>query len=68
VLARAVAVDPGERFGDMAEFAHEFEAGPAYAPAPVRRPLTLYERAPVRFWQVVAGLLAVALAVSLWWR
>jgi serine/threonine protein phosphatase PrpC len=67
-LGRAVAVDPGERFADMAEFAHEFEAGPAYAPAPVRRPLTLYERAPVRFWQVVAGLLAVALAVSLWWK
>jgi hypothetical protein len=27
----------------------------------------LYERAPVRFWQGVAGLLGLALAVSLLW-
>jgi serine/threonine protein kinase len=67
-LGRAIAPDPGERFADMAEFAHEFEAGPAYAPPPVRRPLTLYERAPLRFWQVVAGLLALALAAALWRR
>ena len=67
-LARAVASDPAERFADMAEFAHEFEAGPSYAPPPVRRPLTLYERSPVRFWQGVSALLAAALAVSLWWR
>jgi serine/threonine protein phosphatase PrpC len=67
-LQRAIAVDPAERFADMAEFAYDFEAGPAYAPPPVRRPLTLYERSPVLFWQVVSALLAVALAVSLWWR
>jgi serine/threonine protein kinase len=65
-LGRAVALDPDERFADMAEFASEFEAGPLHAPPPVRRPLTLYERAPVRFWQVVSGLLALALAASLW--
>jgi serine/threonine protein phosphatase PrpC len=67
-LGRAIALVPSERFADMAEFAHEFQAGPAYAPLPVRRPLTLYERAPVRFWQVVAGLLALALAAALWRR
>jgi len=67
-LHRAIALDPGERFADMAEFAHDFEAGPTYAPPPVRRPLTLYERSPVVFWQAVSALLAVALAVSLWWR
>ena len=67
-LQRALALDPAERFADMAEFAHDFEAGPAYAPPPVRRPLTLYERSPVRFWQAVSALLAVALAASLWWR
>jgi hypothetical protein len=27
--------------------------------------LTLYERAPVRFWQAIAALLAIALAVAL---
>jgi serine/threonine protein kinase len=67
-LARAVAVDPAERFRDMAEFAVEMEAGPARAPEAVRRPRTLYERYPVRFWQVIAALLAVALIVSLHMR
>src|SRR5277367_390640 len=33
-LGRAIALEPAERFADMAEFAHEFEAGPAYAPPP----------------------------------
>ncbi|MBV8703490.1 MAG: hypothetical protein JO118_07230, partial [Acetobacteraceae bacterium] len=65
VLARAVAADPAERFPDMTEFASEMEAGPARAPEPARRPLTLYERAPVRFWQVIAALLACALLASL---
>ena len=38
------------------------EAGPgARAASQVRRPRTLYERAPVRFWQGVAALLALAL-------
>ncbi len=67
-LGKAIALDPAERFVDMAELAHEFEAGPANAPPPVRRPLTLYERAPVRFWQGVAGLLGLALAASLFWK
>jgi serine/threonine protein kinase len=67
-LSRAIAPDPTERFADMAEFAHEFEAGPLYAPPPVRRPLTLYERAPVQFWQGVAGLLGLALIASLLWK
>jgi serine/threonine protein phosphatase PrpC len=67
-LGRAIALDPAERFADMAEFAHEFEAGPTHAPAPVRRPLTLYERAPVRFWQAAAALLGLALAASLMWK
>jgi serine/threonine protein kinase len=67
-LGRAVASDPVERFADMAEFAHEFEAGPSYAPPPARRKPTLYERSPVRFWQGVSALLAAALAVALWWK
>jgi hypothetical protein len=67
-LGRAIALDPAERFADMAEFAGEFEAGPSYAPLQVRRPPTLYKRAPARFWQAVAGLLGLALAASLWWK
>jgi hypothetical protein len=64
-LARAIASDPGERFHDMTEFAVELEAGPSSAPMAVRRPRTLYERNPIRFWQAVAVLLACALLLSL---
>jgi serine/threonine protein phosphatase PrpC len=65
-LARAIAVDPNDRFRDMIEFALEMETGPARAPNTSAAPLTLYQRAPVRFWQGVAAILAAALAISLW--
>jgi hypothetical protein len=52
----------------MAEFAGELEGGPSYAPPPLRHPPTLYERAPVRFWQALAGLLALALVAALLWK
>jgi serine/threonine protein phosphatase PrpC len=67
-LGRAIAINPAERFKDAMEFALEMESGPAHAPAPPHRPQTLYERSPVRFWQGVAALLALALILSLWWR
>jgi serine/threonine protein phosphatase PrpC len=67
-LGRAVATNPAERFRDVMEFALEMEAGPSHAPAVARRPQTLYERSPLRFWQGVAALLALALLFSLWWR
>jgi serine/threonine protein phosphatase PrpC len=67
-LGRAIALDPVERFSDMAEFAGELEGGPSYAPPPLRHPPTLYERAPVRFWQALAGLLALALVAALLWK
>jgi serine/threonine protein kinase len=65
VLARAIAVDPAERFRDVSEFAEEMETGPERAPLGVARPRTLYERYPVRFWQGVSALLALALIASL---
>jgi serine/threonine protein phosphatase PrpC len=64
-IGRAIAVDPAKRFRDMTEFAVEMETGPARAPATVRRPRTFYESNPVRFWQGVAALLALALILSL---
>jgi serine/threonine protein phosphatase PrpC len=67
-LARAVAVDPGERFRDMIEFAVEMEAGPARAPPAESQPRTFYERHPLQFWQGIAALLALALLVLLWRR
>jgi serine/threonine protein phosphatase PrpC len=66
VLGRAIALDPAQRFRDVMEFAVEMEAGPARAPVGLRRPQTLYERAPVRFWQGVAAILALAVAFLLW--
>ena len=67
-LGRAIATDPAERFRDMNEFAVEMERGPERAPMSARRPQTLYERSPVRFWQGVSAVLAIALALSLWLR
>ena len=64
-LARSIAMDPTERFRDMVEFATEMEAGPSGAPVAIRRPQTLYERAPLRVWQGIAALLALGLALSL---
>jgi serine/threonine protein phosphatase PrpC len=65
VLGRAIAPDPARRFHDMTEFALEMEAGPPRAPAAMARPRTLYERAPLRFWQGLAALLALALLAML---
>ena len=64
-LGRAIARDPAERFRDMSEFAGEMEAGPARLATPARRPQTLLERAPVRFWQGVAVILGLALLAAL---
>jgi serine/threonine protein phosphatase PrpC len=64
-LGRAIAIDPADRFRDMAEFAGEMETGPARASDAPYRPQTFYERSPVRFWQGVSALLALALLLSL---
>ena len=66
VLSRAIALDRAQRFRDVTEFSVEMEAGPARAPQGIRRPQTLYERAPVRFWQGVAAILALAVIFLLW--
>src|SRR5260221_1575448 len=65
VLGPAIATDPPERFLDMIEFAVEMEAGPVRAPAAVRRPLTLYERGPLRFLPGLAALIGFALLLLL---
>jgi serine/threonine protein kinase len=67
-LVRAIAVDPAERYRDVLEFAVEMETGPARVPVGVPRPRTFYERSPIRFWQGVSALLAIALIASLWFR
>ena len=67
-IGRAIAASPAERFQDVAEFAQEIEAGPAGAVPSPHQPPTFYQRAPVRFWQCVAALLALALLAALWGR
>ena len=68
-LGRAIAIDPARALSR-----HERIRGRRWRRdrrarrAPSRRPLTLYERAPVRFWQGVAALLALALLLSLFLR
>lgn len=62
LLARAVAVDPDERLQDSHELLFELENGAASAGPARPRPQSLYERDPLRFWQVVAlALLILAL-------
>ncbi len=62
-LMRCVAIDPGERFGDVVELLRRLEGGAAVARVAMR-PVPLMQRNPVRFWQVVSALLLAALIVS----
>ena len=64
VMARAVAVDPTDRFGDMFELQAALDGGAVHARRS-SRPRSLYERNPLRFWQLTAVLLALALAAAL---
>jgi serine/threonine protein phosphatase PrpC len=63
-LSRAIAVDRRDRQGDVLELVLELETGMARgAPVPPRR-LSLYERNPTRFWQLVSALLFAGLLAS----
>lgn len=64
-LARALAVDRRDRYADAVEFAFELEHGSMRAvPQSIARP-SLYDRNPVRFWQVVSIILFIALVIAL---
>ena len=65
-LGRAVAVKPEERHGDALELALELEHNLAQGPVALIVPrLSLYERNPLRFWQIISFLLLIALIVAL---
>jgi len=65
-LARALAVKPEERHGDALELALELEHNLAQGPVALIAPrLSLYERNPLRFWQITSLLLLIALIVVL---
>jgi hypothetical protein len=65
ILAKAISVDPNDRFRDVLEFAFELESGLARGGgiSPPKK-LPLYHRNPLRFWQGVS-LILFALAVWL---
>jgi hypothetical protein len=65
VLAQAFAVRPEDRFEDALELLFQLEhAVDAALPiVAVRQPL--YERNPLRFWQLVSALLTILLALAL---
>lgn len=64
VLARATAVDTNDRYADAMELAFELENGLMRGARAQPVKLSLYDRNPLRFWQGVSLLLAVALVVS----
>ncbi len=67
-LARAIAVNPQERFGDVVEFALELENGAIWnrPPVPVSRPL--YDLNPLLFWKLLSAVLMIALLAVMIWK
>ncbi len=65
VLSTALSADPAARYGDVLELSMELESGIARATPIVLRKLSLYERNPLRFWQVVSAILLLLLLASL---
>jgi serine/threonine protein kinase len=65
VLSRALHPDPDERFGDILELSMEVDSALERGEPVSTRRQSLYERNPLRFWQCVCAVLALALLVSL---
>jgi hypothetical protein len=64
LLAKAVNLDPAGRLADATELAHELELGAALGGPSVPAKQPLYERNPVKVWQMIAlGLVIVILAL-----
>jgi serine/threonine protein phosphatase PrpC len=64
IIGRAIAVSPDNRYEDVLEFMFELEHGADRASPIIIERKALYERNPLLFWKVVAGLLAVLLALA----
>jgi serine/threonine protein phosphatase PrpC len=67
-IAKAVAIEPRHRYGDVLEFAFELENGATRAEPLAPRKKPLYERNPLIFWQILSLLLVILLVVSLRFR
>ncbi len=64
LIARATAVERNARYGDVLELLMELDSGMERGVPVDLRPLSLYERHPLRFWQAVSALLMVLLIGS----
>jgi serine/threonine protein phosphatase PrpC len=64
-LLRAIATERRERHADAIELAFELEHGSLRAVPELVERISLYDRNPTRFWQVVSLLLFVALLIAL---
>jgi serine/threonine protein phosphatase PrpC len=62
-IARAVAIDPADRYDELSEFTYDFAHPNPVLTAPSPRPWLA--RRPERPWQAVSALLALALAFSI---
>lgn len=56
ILARAIAVSPDDRYGDVLEFSFALEHRAEHNP-PGSRPRPLYQRNPLVFWKLLSALL-----------
>jgi serine/threonine protein phosphatase PrpC len=65
VISRTLDPDPAHRFSDVLELSLELESSLAQGEQKNLRPASLYERNPLRFWQGIAALLAIALLWSI---
>lgn len=65
VLGRCLAVEPDKRYADAMELAFELENGLAHGAKMLVYRRSLYERNPLRFWQVVSLLLFLTLIAAL---
>jgi serine/threonine protein phosphatase PrpC len=63
-LARAMAVNPQDRFGDVIEFAIELENGTVWNKPPIRSKKSLYDRNPLLFWKLLSLALFLGLVLS----
>ena len=65
IMTRATSIDANDRYADAMELAFELENGLMRGAKAQPARLSWYDRNPLRFWQVVSLLLALALMVSL---
>lgn len=65
VLAKATHVEKAKRYADVMEVAFALEHGFAQGGSGLAPKMSLYERHPLRFWQVLSAVLLIALLIAL---